>query len=142
MQEHWFAAQIELAEELQLPLFLHCRDAWQRFAEILRWVLAAAGGRAADWRTMHARLIYSACCGLLPPHVCAHEVTLLEDPSPCRTNHACAGRTGAECPAWHTASRATRRSWSCAWSWGCTSVRLLLCSRTAAPARPALVCWA
>ncbi len=36
MQEHWFAAQIELAEELQLPLFLHCRDAGQRFADILR----------------------------------------------------------------------------------------------------------
>lgn len=36
VQERWFAAQIELAEELQLPLFLHCRDAWQRFAEILR----------------------------------------------------------------------------------------------------------
>jgi len=36
VQERWFAAQIELAEELQLPLFLHCRDAGDRFAEILK----------------------------------------------------------------------------------------------------------
>lgn len=35
MQERWFAAQVQLAEELQLPLFLHCRDAGERFAEIL-----------------------------------------------------------------------------------------------------------
>ena len=46
VQERWFAAQIELAEELQLPLFLHCRDAGQRFAEILRWALEAGGAAA------------------------------------------------------------------------------------------------
>jgi TatD DNase family protein len=34
-QERWFAAQVQLAEELQLPLFMHCRDAGQRFAAIL-----------------------------------------------------------------------------------------------------------
>ena len=34
-QEKWFEAQIELAEELQLPLYLHERDAEQRFVEIL-----------------------------------------------------------------------------------------------------------
>lgn len=36
MQERWFAAQVALAEELGKPLFLHNRDAGQRFAEILR----------------------------------------------------------------------------------------------------------
>jgi TatD DNase family protein len=35
-QEEWFAAQVTLAEELQLPLFLHERDAQQRFCEILK----------------------------------------------------------------------------------------------------------
>lgn len=34
-QEKWFEAQIELAEELQMPLFLHERDAHNRFCEIL-----------------------------------------------------------------------------------------------------------
>ena len=34
-QEKWFAAQVDLAEELQMPLFLHERDAHQRFREIL-----------------------------------------------------------------------------------------------------------
>lgn len=35
LQEKWFAAQVALAEELQMPLFLHERDAHQRFCEIL-----------------------------------------------------------------------------------------------------------
>ena len=35
VQERWFAAQVELAEELQLPLFMHCRDAGARFAALL-----------------------------------------------------------------------------------------------------------
>jgi TatD DNase family protein len=34
-QEKWFEAQVALAEELQLPLFLHERDARLRFCEIL-----------------------------------------------------------------------------------------------------------
>ncbi len=34
-QEKWFDAQVALAEELQKPLFLHERDARQRFCEIL-----------------------------------------------------------------------------------------------------------
>ena len=34
-QEKWFEAQVALAEELQKPLFLHERDADQRFREIL-----------------------------------------------------------------------------------------------------------
>lgn len=34
-QEKWFEAQVALAEELQMPLFLHERDAQQRFCEIL-----------------------------------------------------------------------------------------------------------
>jgi TatD DNase family protein len=35
-QEKWFKAQIELAIELNKPLFLHSRDAFPRFGEILR----------------------------------------------------------------------------------------------------------
>jgi TatD DNase family protein len=34
-QEKWFEAQVALAEELQLPLFLHERDAQERFCQIL-----------------------------------------------------------------------------------------------------------
>jgi TatD DNase family protein len=34
-QEKWFEAQVALAEELQMPLFLHERDAQRRFCEIL-----------------------------------------------------------------------------------------------------------
>jgi TatD DNase family protein len=35
-QEKWFVAQLELAIELNKPLFLHSRDAHPRFADILR----------------------------------------------------------------------------------------------------------
>ena len=35
-QETWFVAQVELALELGMPLFLHSRDAHPRFAQILR----------------------------------------------------------------------------------------------------------
>lgn len=35
VQEQWFAAQVKLAIQLQKPLFMHCRDAGARFAEIL-----------------------------------------------------------------------------------------------------------
>jgi TatD DNase family protein len=35
-QEKWFVAQLALGIELQLPLFLHSRDAHPRFAEIIR----------------------------------------------------------------------------------------------------------
>ena len=35
VQEQWFEAQIELAAETKLPLFLHERDAHRRFLEIL-----------------------------------------------------------------------------------------------------------
>jgi len=34
-QEKWFVAQLELAIELKKPLFLHSRDAFPRFGEIL-----------------------------------------------------------------------------------------------------------
>lgn len=36
VQEQWFAAQVNLALQLQKPLFMHCRDAGTRFAEILK----------------------------------------------------------------------------------------------------------
>eukprot|EP01119_Soliformovum_irregulare_P015526 TRINITY_DN4372_c0_g1_i2.p1 TRINITY_DN4372_c0_g1~~TRINITY_DN4372_c0_g1_i2.p1 ORF type:complete len:190 (+),score=32.38 TRINITY_DN4372_c0_g1_i2:478-1047(+) len=35
VQEKWFAAQLELAVELQMPVFLHERDAHTSFVEIL-----------------------------------------------------------------------------------------------------------
>ncbi len=35
LQEKWFTAQVALAEELQMPLFMHERDAHRRFCEIL-----------------------------------------------------------------------------------------------------------
>jgi TatD DNase family protein len=35
-QEKWFEAQIALAEELQMPLFMHERDAQDRFCAILK----------------------------------------------------------------------------------------------------------
>jgi TatD DNase family protein len=35
-QEKWFAAQVELAVELKKPLFLHSRDAFPRFGEVLK----------------------------------------------------------------------------------------------------------
>jgi len=35
-QEKWFRAQVELAVELKKPLFLHSRDAAERFTEVLK----------------------------------------------------------------------------------------------------------
>ncbi len=35
-QERWFEAQLQLAVDLQMPVFLHERDAHERFAAILR----------------------------------------------------------------------------------------------------------
>ena len=35
-QEKWFAAQIELAIEAKKPLFLHSRDAFPRFSELIK----------------------------------------------------------------------------------------------------------
>eukprot|EP00775_Hariotina_reticulata_P014325 gene14325-51_t len=35
VQEKWFEAQVALALQLRKPLFMHCRDAGARFAEIL-----------------------------------------------------------------------------------------------------------
>ena len=35
-QEKWFAAQVELACAIHKPLFLHCRDASEKFIEVLR----------------------------------------------------------------------------------------------------------
>lgn len=36
VQQQWFEAQVQLAKELRLPLFLHCRDATDAFVAILR----------------------------------------------------------------------------------------------------------
>src|SRR5260370_24882504 len=46
-QEKWFEAQVALAEELQMPLFLHERDARQRFCDIL------AAGRKSVPAVLH-----------------------------------------------------------------------------------------
>ena len=46
-QEKWFEAQVALAEEFQMPLFLHERDARQRFCEIL------AAGRKSVPAVLH-----------------------------------------------------------------------------------------
>jgi Tat protein secretion system quality control protein TatD with DNase activity len=36
LQERWFEEQVKLAKELRRPLFMHCRDAADKFADILR----------------------------------------------------------------------------------------------------------
>lgn len=44
-QESAFTAQLALASELQLPVFLHCRDAGERFAALLKpWLADLPGG--------------------------------------------------------------------------------------------------
>lgn len=44
-QEAAFTAQLALAKELQLPVFLHCRDAGERFAALLKpWLADLPGG--------------------------------------------------------------------------------------------------
>src|SRR5258708_5307544 len=43
IQDQWFEAQIQLASELKMPLFLHERDAHQRFVEILSQYFNALG---------------------------------------------------------------------------------------------------
>ena len=74
-QERWFAAQIELAEELGLPLFMHCRDAGERFAHIYRraawqaglgWVAGWVGGcwGLAGWYVTFNNCITSCCIAL------------------------------------------------------------------------------
>lgn len=42
-QDHWFEAQVQLACELRLPLFLHERDAHTRFVDILKPYRSALG---------------------------------------------------------------------------------------------------
>jgi len=50
-QERWFGLQVRLAIELGKPLFMHCRDAGERFAAVLNEAAAeaeaAAGGARA-----------------------------------------------------------------------------------------------
>jgi TatD DNase family protein len=47
VQEEWFAAQVRLALELGKPLFMHCRDAGEKFAAILGEAAAEAAGAKA-----------------------------------------------------------------------------------------------
>lgn len=127
MQERWFATQIELAEELQLQLFLHCRDAGQRFAEILRWVPVAGRGLdlgMADAMHEQSRAGTLVVTGVAPRNECAHSGPQLQAQTGVLRSQTHAGRTGAACRAWHTALPAAGRSWSSAWSWACTLVRL------------------
>ncbi|KAI8473914.1 MAG: hypothetical protein J3K34DRAFT_366525 [Monoraphidium minutum] len=44
VQVDWFARQVALALELRKPLFMHCRDAGEKFAEVLRGAGAAVEG--------------------------------------------------------------------------------------------------
>ncbi len=69
VQERWFAAQLELAAERRLPVFLHERDAHARFLAILRAhrsslvdcvVHCFAGGPAE----LDAYLALGACIGI------------------------------------------------------------------------------
>lgn len=127
VQERWFATQIELAEELQLQLFLHCRDAGQRFAEILRWVPVAGRGLdlgMADAMHEQSRAGTLVVTGVAPRNECAHSGPQLQAQTGVLRSQTHAGRTGAACRAWHTALPAAGRSWSSAWSWACTLVRL------------------
>lgn len=48
VQEEWFAAQVRLALELGKPLFMHCRDAGEKFAAILGEAAAAEAAAKAD----------------------------------------------------------------------------------------------
>ncbi|KIZ05800.1 hypothetical protein MNEG_2154 [Monoraphidium neglectum] len=45
VQVEWFEKQVALALELNKPLFMHCRDAGEKFAEILRAADPAAAAR-------------------------------------------------------------------------------------------------
>jgi len=59
-QEAAFSAQLALACDLQLPVFMHCREATERFVALLKpWlpqlpgaVLHCFTGTAADWRSV------------------------------------------------------------------------------------------
>ncbi|MCX7626701.1 MAG: TatD family hydrolase [Candidatus Sumerlaeaceae bacterium] len=51
IQERAFRAQIELAMELQLPVVIHCREAYDQSLEILRSYCASFG--KAPWGVMH-----------------------------------------------------------------------------------------
>jgi TatD DNase family protein len=69
IQERWFAAQLALAAELRLPVFLHERDAHARFVEILRehranlvdFVVHCFTGTAAE---LDVYLDLGACIGI------------------------------------------------------------------------------
>src|SRR3954471_4297170 len=72
-QEKWFVAQLELGLELDLPLFLHSRDAHPRFAEILRHHRvkdAVAHCFTGDKDELHAYLDLGLYVGL-PRWLCA-----------------------------------------------------------------------
>jgi len=43
-QEHWFLAQVSVAQQAQLPLILHCRKANDRLAQLLRQQKFSQGG--------------------------------------------------------------------------------------------------
>ena len=51
-QEYTFDAQLALAAELNMPVFLHCREAHDRFAAVLA---AEAAGRGSALLYRHAR---------------------------------------------------------------------------------------
>ncbi len=69
VQERWFAAQLELAAELGLPVFLHERDAHERFLAILREHIGALPDAVVHCFTggptqLDAYLEIGACIGI------------------------------------------------------------------------------
>ncbi len=67
VQERWFAAQLALAVELGLPVFLHERDAHERFLAILREhrvVDAVVHCFTGGAKELDAYLAHGACIGI------------------------------------------------------------------------------
>lgn len=68
-QEQAFIAQLELAVELNMPLFLHCRDAHKRFLALLRPYLSQVPGTVVhcftdDRATLEAYLALDISIGI------------------------------------------------------------------------------
>jgi TatD DNase family protein len=80
-QERWFQAQVALAQELCMPLFLHCRDAGPRFLDLLRWAPAPRARRLPPVCTLRFRPRLQR--SLFPPFW-----------PPCRAAHPAGGASG------------------------------------------------
>ena len=106
--------QVALAERLQLPLFVHCREAYPRLAAILRsadraapLLCRAAGclGFAYGRTNAHRREAGKAA----PNQGAAQRAASLPTQTPVLAG---AGSTTAACPSWCTASPGAGKTWS------------------------------